>query len=139
MNLLIVLVGIAAVFVTAFVASVVITRLSGAGRLVKVDLAEILSKNLKSGLLLDTVAELELIEFEGLDTPFALVLVKGDTQIQASIPDGMLDDGVGITSLLPGDPGRMSGSRRSLGTFRVIGQIDEFPVMHLKVKALVKV
>jgi len=135
MNLLLLLVSIGVVFLLTLVASIVMTRLSGAGRLVQGKVEDISSGMLGPGPLIELSAELELVEFEGLGTPSALLLSQGDDSIQVTLSEGALE-GVGPTSLLPTGPSTMTGSRRSLGAFRVIGQVEEFPIRHLRIRAL---
>jgi hypothetical protein len=136
-DLIVVVLFIGLVFVVVFIVSVLVTRASGVGRLMKVNLDEIASGEFKPGLLLDTVVNLELVEFEGLDTPTTLVLTHEGVSLQASAtPELLAEIGVGQVSLLPGDIGGVSGKRRTLGRHRVIGSVDDLPVRHLRIRAI---
>jgi hypothetical protein len=80
-----------------------------------------------------------LLEFEGLGAPSTLLLIDGESRVQASDPDRLLGAGeAGDAHLIPGDPREMRGRERELGTYRVIGTYEDLPLEHIKIRAVVR-
>jgi len=136
MSLLTILAAILAVFIIAIIASAIITRLSNAGRVARVEMGDLVSGYLPPGTLYETMAEVKIVDFTGLDSPSVLVLQAGGSEMQAVDPDGALGiaEATG-TSLLPSDPGSMTGEDKILGSYRVICTLEDLPIPHLKVRA----
>jgi len=102
-----------------------------------VDLAAVVARIVQPGATFETIARAELVEFEGLLSPPALVLADGDARIQAVAPEDILRDlGADAVCLMPIDPSKMAGTVRSLGTFRVLGSMDDLPVPHVRIRSL---
>ena len=136
LSLLIILAAILAVFILAFLASTILTRLSGAGDVVKAELGDLVAGRINPGSLVETTAEVKLLEFHGLDMPRVLILSGEDVSPQAVDPEGSLDDrNTQGTSLIPSDPGSMTGAEKSLGIYRLVGTIEDLPIPHLKIRA----
>ena len=136
MSLLLIIVAILAVFVLAFIASAVLTRLSGAGRVIRVDLGDLVGGRVSPGTLVETSAEVKLVEFTDLDAPPVLILTRGESMLQAVDPEGRLEvSGAEGASLMPSDPRSLSGRDRILGSYRVVGELEHIPCPHLKIRA----
>jgi hypothetical protein len=136
MNLLTIFAAILTVFIIAIIASAIITRLSNAGRVARVEIGDLLAGDLSPGILYEITAEVKMVDFTGLDSPSVLVLSGGGSEMQAVDPDGALGmDETAGTSLLPSDPGSMVGEEKNLGSYRVICTLEDLPVPHLKVRA----
>ena len=139
MNLLVLLVAIALAFAASLVSSYALTRASGVGRLYRVDLAAVVARRVQPGVTFETIARVELVEFEGLQSPPALVLADGDAKIQAVAPEHIQRNlGVGAVCLLPTDPSTMTGTVRTLGTFRVFGSVDDLPLPHVRIRSIAR-
>jgi len=139
MDPVVLLIAIAVVFAASLLCSYALTRASGSGRLLRVDLAEVVASRLKPGTHFETIAKVELVEFEGLQSPPALLLADGNARIQAIAPRDILGKlGTNAVCLLPTDPSRIAGTARTLGTFRVLGSVDDLPVPHVRIRSIAK-
>ena len=82
---------------------------------------------------------MKLVEFPDLDAPPVLILTRGESMLQAVDPEGMLGvEGIEGTSLLPSDPRSLSGVERILGNYRIVGELEDIPRPHVKIRAAVK-
>jgi hypothetical protein len=144
MDFVLIAAGIGVAFALAAIASYLITRGIGTGRLVPVDIEDLDEIRVKPGQLLDIRADLQLLEFKGLETLPVLLLSSGGTEIQATVSDESLvgdilePTGYEETMLLPGDIEGASGRRLELGSYRVIGQIEELPFRHVRIRGMAK-
>ena len=127
MSLMIILAAILIVFFIAFIASAALTRLSGAGKVARVGLGDLVDGRIRPGTLVETSVEVKLVEFPDLDAPPVLILTRGESMLQAVDPEGMLGvEGIEGTSLLPSDPRSLSGVERFLGNYRIVGELEEW-------------
>lgn len=137
MDLLVLIAGILAVILTSFLASVAFARLSGSYRVLRTSLAEIARSEGAEGSLYDLKAEVQIMDFDGLDSPSTLMLVDGDARIQATDPDDLMS-GAGITSLVPGDARSLTGTPKALGSYRILGTYESLPWPHLRIRGAKK-
>ncbi len=137
MDLFVLILGILVVAVISFLASIAVTRLSGSYHVVRASLADIAGKEGGEGNLYDLTAEVRLMDFDGLDTPSTLILMDGSTRVQATDPDNLVA-GAGITSLVPGEAGTLTGSLKALGSYRIVGTYENLPWPHLRIRGAKK-
>jgi hypothetical protein len=136
LSLLVILAAILSVFILAFLASTILTRLSGAGDVEKVELGDLVAGRIHPGSLVETTAEVKLLEFHGLDTPRVLILTGKGVSLQAVDPEGSIDDvNSQGTSLMPSDPDSMTGAENCLGVYRLVGTMEDLPIPHMKIRA----
>ncbi len=139
MSLDMVLLAIVAVFVLSLIASVALVRGTGAGRLVRAELADLLRSEYRPGALFETIAEVRIAETKGLDLPPTIFLAGKGARIQATASSAVLTQwGLEGASLLPLVPGEGQIAWRSLGNHIVIGTLEELPVRHLRILAMSK-
>jgi len=139
MDLALVLIAIALAFAGSLLFSYALTQASGVGRVRRVDLDAVVACTLQPGIIFETTARAELVEFEALRSPPALMLADGNTRIPAVAPEAILRElGTDGACLLPTDPSKLAGTVRSLGTFRILGSMDDLPVPHVKIRSIAK-
>ncbi len=136
-NPLLPLIAIGVVFAISLLLSYAFTRAQGFGRPQAIDLRAILTGEVRPGTLFETVATAEIVEFTGLQNPPALLLADGDARIQATGTGDVLERlGANGARVVPADPSRLVGKPRTLGTFRIVGFLEDLPVPHIRMIAI---
>ena len=136
MNMMLILIFILAILLISFLASVVLTRLYHVGEVRRTTISEIMERRFGRAVVLDLEADLEVVSFPGLDELPVLVARDASSQIQATLPDELIEKlDLGQTRLVPGRPEDLAGQRKQLGRFRIVATFQEFPAWHLKILA----